>query len=86
MEKGAAKCFTSNKVKDPYVMAWRMWFDLSIERGISREHFSPPPKVDSAMVSIVRKKNPLVSYKNVKALHLLLDFGLKYHKAHRRII
>lgn len=82
MEKGAAKRFTSNRVKDPYVMAWRMWFDLSIERGISREHFSPPPKVDSAMVSIVRKKNPLVSYKNVKALHLLLDFGLKYPNAH----
>lgn len=78
MEKGAANRFTSKSIKDWYVMAWRMWFDIKIERGISKDHFSPPPKVDSAMVSIVRKKTALVPYKNVKTLHSLLANGLKY--------
>ncbi|HAM80492.1 23S ribosomal RNA methyltransferase Erm [Ornithinibacillus bavariensis] len=78
MEKGAAKRFTSKSVKDWYVMAWRMWFDIRIEKGISRDNYSPPPRVDTAMVSIVRKKQPLVSYKNVKTLQALLAYGLKY--------
>lgn len=78
MEKGAAKRFTSKSVKDWYVMAWRMWFDIRIERGISKDHFSPPPRVDTAMVSIVRKKESLISYKYVKTLHSLLAYGLKY--------
>ncbi|NYV68370.1 23S ribosomal RNA methyltransferase Erm [Bacillus sp. Gen3] len=78
MEKGAAKRFTSKSVKDWYVMAWRMWFDIRIERGISKDHFSPPPRVDTAMVSIVRKKESLISYKYAKTLHSLLAYGLKY--------
>lgn len=77
MEKGAANRFTSKSVKDWYVMAWRMWFDIRIVRGISKENFSPPPTVDAAMVSIVRKKESLVSYKYVKTLHSLLAYGLK---------
>lgn len=56
MEKGAAKRFTASIVKDPYVLAWRMWFDIDYVKGVSRNNFSPPPKVDSAMIRIVRKK------------------------------
>lgn len=81
MEKGASKRFTASIVRDSYVMAWRMWFDLKVERSISREYFSPPPKVDSALLSIRRKKSPLVPYRNKNALHLLLSFGLKYPNA-----
>src|SRR5699024_5773757 len=55
MEKGAAKRFTSNFVKDPYILAWRMWFDLRYVKGVSRKNFSPPPRVDSAMITINRK-------------------------------
>ncbi|GIN92530.1 ribosomal RNA small subunit methyltransferase A [Siminovitchia terrae] len=60
MEKGAAKRFTSNMVKDPYVIAWRMWFDIRYSKEISRKNFSPPPRVDSAMISINRKARPIV--------------------------
>jgi 23S rRNA (adenine-N6)-dimethyltransferase len=64
MEKGAAKRFTSDHVKDPYVIAWRMWFDIRYVRGISRKNFSPPPKVDAALVSMTRKAEPLVPYRD----------------------
>lgn len=59
MEMGAAKRFTSQFVKDDYVLAWRMWFDICYIRKISRNNFSPPPKVDSAMITITRKKSLL---------------------------
>ncbi|WP_340084354.1 23S ribosomal RNA methyltransferase Erm [Siminovitchia sp. FSL H7-0308] len=60
MEKGAAKRFTSSIVKDPYVIAWRMWFDIRYIKTISRDNFSPPPSVDSAIITINRKVRPLV--------------------------
>lgn len=60
MEKGAAKRFTSSTIKDPYVIAWRMWFDIRFVKGISRNNFSPPPRVDSAMITITRKEKPIV--------------------------
>ncbi len=58
MEKGAAKRFTAKMVKDRYIITWRMYFNMRLVRGISRDNFSPPPKVDSAMVYISRKKRP----------------------------
>lgn len=77
MEKGAAKRFTSNYVKDPYVIAWRMWFDIRYVKGISRKNFSPPPKVDSAMVKINRKANPIVPYSDYLVFWGLVDYVLK---------
>lgn len=77
MEKGAAKRFTSNYVKDPYVIAWRMWFDIQYVKGISRKNFSPPPKVDSAMVKINRKANPIVPYSDYLVFWGLVDYVLK---------
>lgn len=44
MEKGAAKRFTSKFIKNSYVLAWRMWFDISIVREISKDNFSPLQK------------------------------------------
>lgn len=64
VEKGAAKRFTSKFVKDPYVAAWRMFFDIRYVKEISRNNFSPPPKVDSAIISISRKKTSMVPYKD----------------------
>lgn len=77
MEKGAAKRFTSNYVKNPYVIAWRMWFDIRYVKGISRKNFSPPPKVDSAMVKINRKANPIVPYSDYLVFWGLVDYVLK---------
>ncbi|GIN12476.1 ribosomal RNA small subunit methyltransferase A [Shouchella clausii] len=81
MEKGAAKRFTSVSPKDAYVMAWHMWFDIHYERGISRSAFSPPPKVDSALVRIVRKPHPLFPYKEAKAMHDFLSYALNNPRA-----
>jgi 23S rRNA (adenine-N6)-dimethyltransferase len=77
MEKGAAKRFTSKFIKNSYVLAWRMWFNIGIVREISKEHFSPPPKVDSAMVSITRKKEAPIPHKHYIAFLVLAEYALK---------
>ncbi|WP_040978845.1 23S ribosomal RNA methyltransferase Erm [Oceanobacillus jeddahense] len=77
MEKGAAKRFTSNFVKDPYVIAWRMWFDIRYVKEISRKNFSPPPRVDSAMITIDRKAQPIVPYNDYLIFWGLVDYALK---------
>lgn len=81
MEKGAAKRFTSKSVKDSYVLAWRMWFDIHYIKDISRNNFSPPPKVDSAMVLITRRKEPIVQKKYYLAFLGLAQYALKQSNA-----
>lgn len=81
MEKGAAKRFTSTFIKNSYVLAWRMWFDLRFIKEISRENFSPPPSVDSAMVMITRKKQPIIAKKDHSAFLGLADYALREPKA-----
>lgn len=77
MEKGAAKRFTSKTIKDPYVLAWRMWFDISYVKGIAKENFSPPPKVDSAMIKIMRRKEPLIPNKDYFAFLGLIEYAFR---------
>jgi 23S rRNA (adenine-N6)-dimethyltransferase len=80
MEKGAAKRFTSNYVKDSYIIAWRMWFDICYVRDISRRNFSPPPRVDSALVKICRKTNPIVPYRDYLIFWGLVDYMYKNYQ------
>lgn len=81
MEKGAAIRFTSTQwIKDPYVIAWRMWFEIRYIQEIASSNFSPPPKVSSALVMINRRHHPLVPVKDCLAFwglaeHLLNDPG-----------
>lgn len=77
MEKGAAKRFTSNFVKDAYVISWRMWFDIRYVKDISTKNFSPPPRVDSAMITINRKAKPIVPYSDYLIFWGLADYVLK---------
>ncbi|MEK4301490.1 23S ribosomal RNA methyltransferase Erm [Oceanobacillus sp. FSL W8-0428] len=81
MEMGAAKRFTSQFVKDDYVLAWRMWFDICYIRKISRNNFSPPPKVDSAMITITRKKEPIIPKKDYFIFLGLVQYSLKQPEA-----
>ncbi|RAL24184.1 23S ribosomal RNA methyltransferase Erm [Thermoflavimicrobium daqui] len=81
MEKGAAKRFTSKRIKSSYVLVWKMWFDISIVKEISREHFSPPPRVDSAMVMITRKKETVIPHKDYMAFRGLAEYALKKPQA-----
>ncbi|QKG84419.1 23S ribosomal RNA methyltransferase Erm [Kroppenstedtia pulmonis] len=78
MEYGAAKRFTANPITNPYILKWRMWFEFQLGRSISRKNFSPPPNVDSAVLSIQRKDNPSVSLKHHSLFTALAEFGLKY--------
>ncbi|MGP4041841.1 23S ribosomal RNA methyltransferase Erm [Gracilibacillus sp. D59] len=77
MEKGAAKRFTSRLVKNPYVIAWRMWFDIRYVKGISRKNFSPPPRVDSALITINRKVRPIVPIADYLIFWGMADYVLK---------
>lgn len=77
MEKGAAKRFTSKIVKDPYIIVWRMWFDIWYVKGISRRNFSPPPRVDSAMITIMRKARPIVPIADYLIFWGMVDYVLK---------
>lgn len=77
MEKGAAKRFTSNFVKDPYIIAWKMWFDIQYVKAISRKNFSPLPRVDSAIITINRKAKPIVPYSDYLIFWGLVDYVLK---------
>lgn len=81
VENGAAKRFTSSVVKDGYVVLWRMYFDITYVRGISRMNFSPPPKVDGAIMQIKRKANPLIPLKDAQIFQRLADYVLKYPRA-----
>ncbi|XID93991.1 23S ribosomal RNA methyltransferase Erm [Paenibacillaceae bacterium WGS1546] len=81
MEQGAAKRFTAKTVKDPYVAAWRMWFDFCYVKTVQRQCFSPPPKVDSAMLFITRKAKPLVPAKDGFLFHGLAEHMLRAPKS-----
>ncbi|WP_339320861.1 23S ribosomal RNA methyltransferase Erm [Paenibacillus sp. FSL W8-0194] len=88
MEKGAAKRFTAKTAKDPYIVAWKMWFDIRYVKDIPRQSFAPPPKVDSALVAISRKAKPIVPMKDYPifwgmAEHMLKNPGLSVDLALR---
>lgn len=77
MEKGAAKRFTGEQMKNAYVLLWRMWFDIHYVQSISRNHFSPPPSVESAMITIRRKAAPIIPVKDYLAFRGLAEYVLR---------
>jgi 23S rRNA (adenine-N6)-dimethyltransferase len=81
MEKGAAKRFTATPITDPRIATWRMWFDFRRERTIPPHQFSPPPKVDSAVLLLKRKPNPPVPVRYHRPLKTLLTQGLRVPQA-----
>ncbi|WP_430522308.1 rRNA adenine N(6)-methyltransferase family protein [Paenibacillus brevis] len=60
LEKGAAKRFTAFPVTNPQILAWRLWYDIRITRTVMPECFSPPPRVEAAVVTVNRRKNPAI--------------------------
>src|SRR5690625_7514871 len=54
-----------------------MCFDIRYDKDISRKNFSPPPRVDSAMITINRKVKPLVPYKDYMTFWGLVDYVFK---------
>jgi len=77
MEKGA----TSKFVKDSYVALWRIHFHLRYMRTISACHFSPPPRVESALLKIERRAVPVIRPKACFAFWALASDVLKEPRA-----
>ncbi|MEF2967841.1 23S ribosomal RNA methyltransferase Erm [Paenibacillus sp. M1] len=63
LEKGAARRFTQRDTLEPRLLMWRTQFQFEIENFIPRTHFAPPPRVDAAIVRIMRRERPLVPAK-----------------------
>lgn len=78
VEKGAAKRFTTSPVTNPRILKWRMWFHMEMGRTISPRHFSPPPRVDSAVLTVWRKRNFAVSLHHHARFKALAAHSLKY--------
>ncbi|XEC93297.1 23S ribosomal RNA methyltransferase Erm [Paenibacillus tarimensis] len=77
VQLGAARGFTADPITDPRILTWRMRFDLKIVKSISRNHFSPPPSVDSAMLYIRRKDKVKVAPKHFQRFAAFAEYGLK---------
>ncbi|SFJ54818.1 23S ribosomal RNA methyltransferase Erm [Thermoflavimicrobium dichotomicum] len=77
IEKGAAKRFTANPTTNPRILKWRMFFDLKMGRTLSPDHFSPPPRVDSAVLFINRKEKPFIPVRGHALFSALASHGLK---------
>lgn len=77
MEKGAAKRFTTHPSSNPRILTWRMYFDLKMGRTIACYHFSPPPKVDSAVLFINRKEKYLIPIRSRSLFFALASYALK---------
>ncbi|WP_317891271.1 23S ribosomal RNA methyltransferase Erm [Paenibacillus oceani] len=80
IEKGAAKRFTATPIIDPRTLAWRMWYEIRLIRSVSPSHFSPPPRVDSAVVIISRKMEPVVPPHYQERFLAFAVYSLRYLK------
>ncbi|MGG3283143.1 23S ribosomal RNA methyltransferase Erm [Paenibacillus solani] len=77
VEKGAAKRFTAVPIQDPRILSWRMHYEIRLVRTVSPQHFAPPPKVDSAILSIKRRRKPLVDLSHQLKFRALAAYGLR---------
>lgn len=78
VEKGAAKRFTTVPITNPRILKWRIWFEIKIGRTIPPDQFSPPPRVDSAVMTVDRIKQPPVSLRHHSRFMALATHALKH--------
>ncbi|UFJ39315.1 23S ribosomal RNA methyltransferase Erm [Brevibacillus humidisoli] len=77
IEYGAAKRFTANSIINPRILKWRIWFEMKLIRVVGRSHFSPPPRVDSAILRVRRRSSPLVASHHHSRFVALAEYGLR---------
>jgi 23S rRNA (adenine-N6)-dimethyltransferase len=51
---------------------WGAWFELTLERRLTRSAFAPPPSVDAAVLRIERRAVPFVDVRDAHAWHAFL--------------
>lgn len=78
IEKGAARRFTEKWTTNPLILTWRMSFDFTIGQTIKPENFSPPPRVDSAVLSIRRKHKVLIPVAHHQRFMAFAAYCLRY--------
>jgi len=75
LQKEVAERVTSaegSKDYAPMSILLRTYFEPRIRLRLSPHSFSPPPRVDSALVSLVRRKNPLFEIRDESAFRAFL--------------
>jgi len=77
IEKGAAIRFTSDRTSDSRLLTWRMQYRLKVVGAVDRSSFSPPPRVDSAILSITRRSVPLLPLAQLARFSALADYALR---------
>ncbi|GAA0381245.1 23S ribosomal RNA methyltransferase Erm [Paenibacillus motobuensis] len=77
VEKGAAKRFTAVPIIDSRILSWRMQYEIRLVRTVSPHHFAPPPQVDSAILFIQRREDPLVLTQDHPKFTSLAAYGLR---------
>jgi len=61
VQREAAEKFMGAPVGTLFALGLKPWFDLSIQRHLQRTDFRPVPAVDSVLLRIQRRPEPLVS-------------------------
>ncbi|MDR0268110.1 23S ribosomal RNA methyltransferase Erm [Paenibacillus sp.] len=78
VQHGAAKGFTNRFIRSPRLLKWRMWFDIDLVKMVPRRHFSPPPRVDAAVLRIRRKKTAEIDLRHHHTFEGLAEYALKH--------
>ena len=58
---------------------WRAWFEVGITARLARTSFTPPPRVDAAMLRIARRAQPLVPVEAHDAYRRFLEDAFRAH-------
>ncbi len=61
VEWGSGKRFSDPRPADPRTLWWRARFALHVARRLEARSFSPPPRVDAAVLIAQRRQSPLVA-------------------------
>ncbi|MFC4601726.1 23S ribosomal RNA methyltransferase Erm [Cohnella hongkongensis] len=77
LEKGAARRFTQSVTLEPRVLMWRMHFLIEMRTVVPRTHFAPPPRVDAAIVRIVRRDCPLIPVQEGRRFAAFAAYALR---------
>lgn len=78
---GAAMKVCDPRPADPRVLWWNARYGLRIARRVAAKSFSPPPKVDAAVLVVTRREPPLVPPRDQAVFARLLAQALETRRA-----
>lgn len=79
IEWGAALKFTKANQASPRIVGWNTFYAIEIIQKVSRQAFHPPPNVDSALLKIKKRENPLISREQYDGYLSFVAFMLHPH-------